>query len=190
MEIQRITVWVTGPIKSTLDAYHDNCAKAEAEFIRSKISGGAEKRAARAEAARLRPERWPTQDVLATAAVRRYLREPHLAGPWEPLSPRELGRMRLAGRWPGPKLGGLVAERQFGLPADVVLQVRTASWRISKEWLDLLEEEGLVGVKLDAEDRARRDELASNLLTPGQIIRDALGQPFALRWPGLHGSTK
>jgi hypothetical protein len=97
--------------------------------------------------------------------------------------------MRLAGRWPGPKVGGLVTERQFGFPAEVVLKVRTASWRISEPWLAQLEEEGLVGVKLDAQDRARRDELAANLVTPAQIIRDALAQPFALHWPGLIGSA-
>jgi len=189
METQRITVWVTGPIKSTLDAYHDKCAKAQANFIKAEIANGKEKKAARAEAARVRPERWPTQDVLVTAAVCRYLQTPDLAGPWEPLTAVELGQMRLAGRWPGPQIGGLVTERQFGFPAEVVLQVRTASYRISEPWLKQLKEEGLVGVKLDAEDRARRDTLAANLVTPAQIIRRALDQPFALHRPGLIGTA-
>jgi hypothetical protein len=91
--------------------------------------------------------------------------------------------MRLSGRWPGPKTGGLVAERQFGLPEELVLQLRTASWRISEPWLEKLEEEGLVGVALSAEQRARRDEFAAQLLTPPQIIRSALARPFALHWP-------
>lgn len=189
MEIQRITVWVTGQIKSSLDAHRDKCARAETAFVQGQIDRGVKKRVARAEAALVRAERWPTQDVLVTRAVRTYLERPHLAGPWEPLSPAEAGRMRLAGRWPGPKMGDLVTERQFGLPVEVVLQVRTASWRISEPFLKQLEEEGLLGRLLDAPERARRDDLAGNLLTPGQIIRDALAQPFAMYWPGLVGSA-
>jgi hypothetical protein len=86
-------VWVTGPIRSALDAHHDKCRKAEQEFITRRVAEQRTpsmkkaqvdrlRRAARVEAARLRPERWLTQDVVIARAVERRLQEADLVGPW------------------------------------------------------------------------------------------------------------
>ena len=95
MTVQRITVWVTEPVRLGLDAHRAKCRRAEREWVAQRVAHGVKPRDARAEAARLRPERWPTQDVLVTAAVRKRLEREDLAGPWAPLTEAELGRMRM-----------------------------------------------------------------------------------------------
>ncbi|MGK4586111.1 hypothetical protein [Kitasatospora sp. HPMI-4] len=190
MEKKRITVWVTKPIKKGLENHISKARAAEKTWIEKEVEQGRDRREARMEAARLRPERWPTQDVLVTDAVRRRLEREDLAGPagggeWEPLTKAEQARLRLAGRWPGPDTTGLVAECQFGLPVDLVERLRTASWRVSQDWLRLLEEEDLIGRPLDGYERERRDELAANLMSPPHIVRQALAAPFALFWRPL-----
>lgn len=168
MAVKRITVWVTKPIKIGLENHITKARAAEQAWIAEEVKKGRDRREVRAEAMGLRPKRWPVQDVLVTNAVRRRLEREDLAGPWEPLTRAEAGRLRLAGRWPGPDMTGLVAERQFGLPAELVTQLRTASWRVSEEWLRLLEEEDLVGRPLEDWERERRDELAAHLLSPAR----------------------
>ncbi|MFC5888758.1 hypothetical protein [Kitasatospora aburaviensis] len=185
MEVKRITVWVTGPVARGLENHIAKARAAEKAWIAAEVMKGRDKRDVRKEALGLRPERWPVQDVLVTRAVERRLGREDLAGPWKPLTPPEETRMRLAGRWPGPDVTGLVAERQFGLPADLLKRLRTASWRVSEEWLRLLEEEDLIGRPLDGRERERRDELAAHLMPPPRIVREALAAPFALMWKPL-----
>jgi hypothetical protein len=180
MDKQRITVWVTGSIKSRLEAASAKTRVEERAWIDEQVSRGMDLRKARMEALRLRPHLWPGPDALAAAAIRRRLEQEDLAGPWEPLTEDEERRLQLSGRWPGPDVGGLVVERQFGLPSALLLELRTAAWRVSEPWLQLLEDEGLVNVQLNAAERERRDELAAQLMPVPRIVREALAAPFVL----------
>ncbi|MFD5565568.1 MULTISPECIES: hypothetical protein [Kitasatospora] len=189
MAVKRITLLIPGSTAKALEAHITKAREAEKAWIAAEIENGRDRKSARREAIELRPSRWPTQDVLVVRAVERRLDREDLAGPWEPLTPKEAGGMRLAGRWPGPDEGNLVAERQFGLPEALVERLRTASWRVSADWLKLLEEEDLIGRPLDGHERERRDELAAHLMSPPRIVRQALAAPFALVWRPLARST-
>ncbi|WP_438297832.1 hypothetical protein [Streptomyces sp. HUAS TT7] len=144
------------------------------------------RRQARIEAAEVRPERWPSLDVLMGRALAARLELPDTAGPWAPLTQAEQTRLSLSGRWPacvsGCERG--TDERAFTLDADLVLRLRTAAWRISEPVLDELEEKGLTGLQsaLSEEDRAERERLAAKLFPSSRIAREAVEEhwPFPL----------
>ncbi|MFD3907859.1 hypothetical protein ACFXOL_10880 [Streptomyces californicus] len=144
------------------------------------------RRQARIEAAEVRPERWPSLDVLMGRALTARLELPDTAGPWAPLTQGERTRLSLSGRWPacvsGCERG--TDERAFTLDADLVLRLRTTAWRISEPVLDELEEKGLIGLQsaLSEEDRAERERLAAKLFPSSRIAREAVEEhwPFPL----------
>lgn len=144
------------------------------------------RRQARMEAAEVRPVRWPALDVLMERALKERLQLPDLAGPWLPLTPGELTRLSLSGRWPaclsGCERG--TAERAFTLDEKVVLQLRTAAWRVSEPVLKELEEKNLIGPARDLSEEAReeRDRLAALLYPSSRIAREAVED----HWPDLH----
>lgn len=143
------------------------------------------RRQARMEAAEVRPVRWPALDVLMERALTERLQLPDLAGPWLPLTPGELTRLSLSGRWPaclsGCERG--TAERAFTLDEDLVLQLRTAAWRISEPVLKELEEKNLIGPQRDLSEEAQeeRERLAAKLYPSSRIAREAVED----HWPDL-----
>ncbi|WP_274036723.1 hypothetical protein [Streptomyces sp. MMBL 11-1] len=141
------------------------------------------RRQARIEAAEVRPVRWPALDVLMERALKERLQLPDLAGPWLPLTAGERTRLSLSGRWPAC-LSGLehgTAERAFTLDEKVVLQLRTAAWRVSEPVLKELEEKNLIGPQADLGEQAReeRDRLAAQLYPSSRIAREAVED----HWP-------
>ncbi|MEU9796936.1 hypothetical protein AB0E27_41435 [Streptomyces sparsogenes] len=141
------------------------------------------RRQARIEAAVVRPTLWPSLDVLMERALGERLQLPDTAGPWLPLSRSEQTRLSLSGRWPaclsGCERG--TAERAFTLDGDLVLQLRTAAWRISEPVLKELEEKNLIGPQRDLseEARAERERLAAQLYPSSRIAREAVEN----HWP-------
>lgn len=141
------------------------------------------RRQARMEAAEVRPVRWPALDVLMERALTERLQLPDLAGPWLPLTAGERTRLSLSGRWPaclsGCERG--TAERAFTLDEKVVLQLRTAAWRVSEPVLKELEEKNLIGPARDLSEEAReeRDRLAALLYPSSRIAREAVED----HWP-------
>ncbi|MFJ2833596.1 hypothetical protein ACIPC1_39665 [Streptomyces sp. NPDC087263] len=141
------------------------------------------RRQARMEAAEVRPVRWPALDVLMGRALQERLQLPDLAGPWLPLTPGELTRLSLSGRWPACLSGCEhgTAERAFTLDEDLVLQLRTAAWRISEPVLKEMEEKHLIGPQRDLseEAQAERERLAALLYPSSRIAREAVED----HWP-------
>ncbi|MFD8026150.1 hypothetical protein ACFV6G_37765 [Streptomyces lavendulae] len=141
------------------------------------------RRQARMEAADVRPDLWPALDVLMGRALRARLQLPDTAGPWLPLTPAELTRLSLSGRWPACLSGCEhgTAERAFTLDEDLVLWLRTAAWRISEPILRELEEKNLIGLQRDMseEARAERERLAAQLYPSSRIAREAVED----HWP-------
>ncbi|MFF4607801.1 hypothetical protein ACFY12_34310 [Streptomyces sp. NPDC001339] len=142
------------------------------------------RRQARIEAAVVRPERWPSLDVLMGQALAARLQLPDTAGPWRPLSRAEQTRLSLSGRWPaclsGCELG--TRERAFTLDDDQVLQLRTAAWRISEPVLNEMEAKNLIGPQRDLseEARAEREQLAAKLFPSSRIARQAVEDHFPI----------
>jgi hypothetical protein len=179
MEKVRVTAWITAPQAGALRLVSKRHREEEAAYIRALEKDGMRHREARIAAAAKRREWWPPIEELVAAAVERRLAEPDLAGPWEPLAAWEAGRMALSGRWPGPAVGPRLVQRNWALPIDLVIALRTASWRLSEEPLAELDRRKLIGsgrVLSDAE-RAERDRLAELLYSPARIIRQAL-EPY------------
>ncbi|MFE5730212.1 hypothetical protein ACFQ7A_04770 [Streptomyces sp. NPDC056528] len=143
------------------------------------------RRQARIEAAAVRPVRWPALEVLMGRALEQRLRLPDLAGPWPPLTPQELARLSLSGRWPACLSGceNGTAERAFTLDADLVLRLRTAAWRVSEPVLLELEDKGLIGPRQDLSEEAReeRARLAERLYPSSRIAREAVED----HWPAV-----
>lgn len=141
------------------------------------------RRQARMEAAQVRPVRWPALDVLMERALKERLQLPDLAGPWLPLTPGERTRLSLSGRWPACLSGCEhgTAERAFTLDEKVVLQLRTAAWRVSEPVLKELEEKNLIGPQADLSEEAReeRERLAAKLYPSSRIAREAVED----HWP-------
>ncbi|MFJ8855174.1 hypothetical protein [Streptomyces sp. NPDC102437] len=139
------------------------------------------RRQARIEAAEVRPVRWPALDVLMERALKERLQLPDLAGPWLPLTAGERTRLSLSGRWPACLSGLSTAERAFTLDENVVLQLRTAAWRVSEPVLKELEEKNLIGPQADLSEAAReeRDRLAAKLYPSSRIAREAVED----HWP-------
>ncbi|OEV12974.1 hypothetical protein [Streptomyces nanshensis] len=141
------------------------------------------RRQARMEAARVRPVRWPSLDVLMGRALEARLQVPDVAGPWLPLTREERQRLSLSGRWPASVSGcehGTV-ERAFSLDEGLVLRLRTAAWRVSEPVLQELEAKGLTGPRRDLSDEARaeRERLAVLLYPSSRIAREAV----EYHWP-------
>jgi hypothetical protein len=176
METEKVTVWITAAQAGRLALLDKRRRLEEAATVRQLVGQGMDRRAARLEVARMRPETWPALAVVVADVVRRRLAEADLAGPWAPLTEAELDGMTLAGRWPGPSGGIRLQQRNYSLPADLVLQLRTASWRVSEQPLRMLQERGLVGagLRLSGEELRERDELAARLYPPARIVREAL----------------
>lgn len=141
------------------------------------------RRQARMEAAEVRPDRWPSLDLLMERALEARLQLPDTAGPWLALSRAEQTRLSLSGRWPaclsGCEYG--TAERAFTLTENLVLRLRTAAWRISEPVLKELEEKGLTGPQRDLseEAQAERERLAAQLYPSSRIAREAVER----HWP-------
>jgi hypothetical protein len=106
-----------------------------------------------------------------------------LAGPWLPLTAGERTRLSLSGRWPACLSGceNGTAERAFTLDDKVVLQLRTAAWRVSEPVLKELEEKNLIGPQahLSEEARVERDRLGAKLYPSSRIAREAVED----HWP-------
>jgi hypothetical protein len=141
------------------------------------------RRQARMEAAEVRPVRWPALDVLMERALKERLQLEDLAGPWMPLTAGERTRLSLSGRWPACLSGCEhgTAERAFTLDDKVVLQLRTAAWRVSEPVLKELEEKNLIGPQPDQSEEALvyRDRLAAKLYPSSRIAREAVED----HWP-------
>lgn len=141
------------------------------------------RRQARMEAAEARPVHWPALDVLMERALKERLQLEDLAGPWLPLTAGERTRLSLSGRWPACLSGceNGTAERAFTLDDKVVLQLRTAAWRVSEPVLKELEEKNLIGPQADLSEEARveRDRLAAKLYPSSRIAREAVED----HWP-------
>ena len=137
---------------------------------------GKERREARKIVARMRPREWPPIESYVAAAVDQRLCEPDLAGPWRPLTDDERAELALSGRWPGPGLGGLV-QRNYSLPEELVIRLRTAAWRMSEDALRELRRRRLLGAAvlgLDETQRLQRAELVARLYPVPRIVREAL----------------
>lgn len=141
------------------------------------------RRQVRMEAAQVRSMRWPSLDVLMERALKERLQLPDLAGPWLPLTAGERTRLSLSGRWPACLSGCEhgTAERAFTLDETVVLQLRTAAWRVSEPVLKELEEKNLLGPQADLSEEAReeRERLAAKLYPSSRIAREAVED----HWP-------
>lgn len=176
METEKVTVWITAAQAGRLALLDKRRRLEEAATVRQLVGRGMDRRAARLEVARMRPENWPALGVVVGEAVRRRLAEGDLVGPWAPLTEEELEGMTLAGRWPGPSGGIRLQQRNYAFPVDLLLQLRTASWRVSEQPLRTLQERGLVGVglQLSADQLRERDELAKRLYPLARIVREAL----------------
>ena len=171
-----MTAWITAAQGGALALLEKRRRLEEQETKAELIRSGLTSNEARIRIIRMRPEHWPALEVVVASSLRRRLADEDLAGPWDPLTPEELDRLMLSGRWPGASDGITLVQRNYELPADLVLQLRTASWRVSEKALAELYERGLVGSgkKLTEEQRRRRDELARQLYPPARIIRQAL----------------
>lgn len=176
METTGLTVWITASQAAHFTMLDRRRRLEEKATLDRLVAEGIPKMEARMTVARMRPGTWPSIQVRVAVSVRRRLAEPDLAGPWEPLTEAERERMALAGRWPGPQPGGGLAQRNYDMPSELVTALRTASFRVSAGPLDELERLGLVGsgLVLTAPERARRDELAQLIHSPGRIVRQAL----------------
>jgi hypothetical protein len=141
------------------------------------------RRAARIEAASVRPSLWPALDVLVGRALTDRLAVADLAGPWRALTEQEQARLSLAGRWPvavaGLEFG--TQERAFTLDAALVTKLRTAAWRVSEPVLNELADKELTGPTAGLSDRqlAERNRLAELLYPASRIVREAVDQ----HWP-------
>ena len=201
MARKRITLQLSVQQAARLRALIRSHRKAESQFVKDLVEERAAaltepvdtpqweravarlRRQARMEAAAVRPVRWPALDVLMERALKQRLQLPDLAGPWLPLTPQELARLSLSGRWPACLSGCEhgTAERAFTLDEDLVLQLRTAAWRVSEPVLKELEEKNLIGPQRDLSDEAReeRDRLAALLYPSSRIAREAVED----HWP-------
>ncbi|MFF8414924.1 hypothetical protein [Streptomyces omiyaensis] len=176
MEKVSVTAWITASQAGVLSLLDKRRRIEEKETVQQLVASGVRRDEARVQVARMRPEHWPALEVVVGEAVRRRLAEEDLAGPWAPLSPAELDRLMLSGRWPGASEGITLIQRNYRFPSDLALQLRTASWRVSERPLARLYELGLVGsgLRLTQDQKARRDDLARLLYPPARIIREAL----------------
>lgn len=176
MEKIGVTAWITASQAGALALLDKRRRLEEKETVRELVASGIRPRDARVQVARMRPEHWPALEVVVGEAVRRRLADEDLVGPWAPLTQSDLDRLALSGRWPGASAGITLVQRNYAFPADLVLQLRTASWRVSEKPLARLYELGLVGsgLRLTEEQKTRRDELARLLYPPARIIREAL----------------
>lgn len=171
-----MTAWVTASQAGALTLLEKRRRMEEQETKAELIRSGLSSREARIRIMRMRPDHWPALEDVVASSLRRRLADEDLAGPWAALTPGELDRLALCGRWPGASDGITLVQRNYALPADLVRQLRTASWRVSEKPLAELYERGLVGSgkKLSEEQRRVRDELARQLHPPARIIRQAL----------------
>ncbi|WP_433860359.1 hypothetical protein [Streptomyces kronopolitis] len=171
----RITVWIFATQGGRLAKLAKQQREEKKATVKALIAEGKKPRAARIVVAGMS---WPTLEETVTDAVRLRLTEPDLAGPWRPLSKAEAAELALSGRWPGASKGISLVERNYALPSDLVVSLRTASWRVSEKTLRELDRRGLVGsgVKLTEEQRQQRDELAERLHSPGRIVRQGLAR--------------
>jgi len=171
-----MTVWVGLTTARLLQKMSEDHRKAEKSHVKGLEEKSMERRAARIEGAALRAERWPTIETVVADCIRARLAEPDLCGPWHALTNTEAARLALSGRWPGPMVPGVLTERNYSLPTTLAVGLRTASWRVSEQALDLLERRGLVGAGpgLSGARLAERNELAAILHSPGRIVRQAL----------------
>lgn len=171
-----MTVWITAAQASGLALLDKRRRLEEQETKAQLIRSGLTSNEARIQIIHMRPEHWPALEDIVASSLRRRLADEDLAREWDPLTRDELDRLMLCGRWPGPNNGIRLAQRNYDFPADLVLQLRTAAWRMSERALAELHERRLVGSgkKLTEEQRRVRDELALQLYPPARIVRQAL----------------
>lgn len=178
MEKTSVTVMIYAYQAGRLDLLKKQQVMEEKATLAALVNQGNTRRQARIIVARMRPAEWPSLETVVARAVEQRLDEPDLAGPWRPLTADEEDELALSGRWPGPSMGISMAQRNYGLPSDLVKRLRVASWRVSETPMRELRELGLVGagLVLSAEQKARRDELAVRLYPVPRIIREALAR--------------
>ncbi|MGR7000792.1 hypothetical protein ACU686_26530 [Yinghuangia aomiensis] len=161
-------MWIYYRQAVTLDALARSNRKGREEFIRAQVEAGKAFRAAKAEARRAAPGRWPTLAAVVADAVAQRLADPDLAGPWAPLTEREQLRMASVGRWPGPDEHEPLSQRNYPLPTDLFMRLRTASWRVSEEPIEELERRRWTIAP------AEYRRIAALIHSPGRIVRQAL----------------
>ncbi len=171
-----MTVWITAAQASALRLLDKRRRLEEQETKAQLIRSGLTPNEARIRIINMRPETWPPLEDIVASSLRRRLGDEDLAREWDPLTPDELDRLKLSGRWPGPNTGVRLSQRNYDFPADLALQLRTTAWRMSERALAELHEQGLVGSgkRLTEEQRRLRDELALQLYPPARIVRQAL----------------
>ncbi|MGW2255096.1 hypothetical protein ACWCXH_33665 [Kitasatospora sp. NPDC001660] len=173
-----VTVWIDRTAARLLSKMSEDHRAAEAEYVEALVKERVMRRDARIRAAAVRAERWPQIAVVVAHALVERLAEPDLAGPWPPLTEAEAARLSLSGGWPGPQSRRTrYVQRSYDLPAPLVIQLRTAAWRMSEEPLSRLEALGMIGpatLGLSEAEQAERARLAARLYPPGRIVREAL----------------
>lgn len=124
----------------------------------------------------LRPNNWPGESHLVTAAMRRRMTEDPLADPWPPFTEAERKFQRLAGRRTGTPNEGFGDKIALDLPADLVESAQLAAYRISQPIVATLRAENLIGrnPKRSREALARKRQLQADIYTLGRIIRESI----------------
>ncbi|MFF2751101.1 hypothetical protein ACFVVA_36895 [Kitasatospora sp. NPDC058048] len=174
VEKAKVTVCITVAQAGRLAFLEKRNRAEKAAYVLDLESEGMGRREARLEVARVQADWWPPVERLVAASLRRRLGEEDLAGPWEPLTEEEELQMRLSGRWPGPAIGNL-RQRNYSLPLDLAVQLRTASWRVSEEPFRELERLGIrLAVETPEDLWGERERLVELLVSPARIVREAL----------------
>uniref|UniRef100_UPI003F490DF1 hypothetical protein n=1 Tax=unclassified Streptomyces TaxID=2593676 RepID=UPI003F490DF1 len=179
---RNVVVWLDEESANALGAMAEANVDAQNEWL-------AEQRAAlgvqdgdptpedvRLEMMALRPDNWPGESLLLESAMRRRLALPDLAGPWVPLTERELAIQRLPGRRIGTPTQKFDRKLAFDLDPHLVLQALTAAYRVSEPVVTALIRENLVGPRprRSREALARKRALQADIYTLGRIVREAI----------------
>ncbi|MEU9079985.1 hypothetical protein AB0D22_35585 [Kitasatospora sp. NPDC048538] len=130
----------------------------------------------RIEMLTLRPDNWPGESLMVTAAMRRRMAEAPLAGTWPPFTDQERAAQRLAGRRPGTPDEHFGDKFALDLPADLVSAAQLAAHRLSEPVVAKLHAENLIGSGRSRSKKSvtRRLELQGQIWTLGRVIRESI----------------
>ncbi|MFD0409942.1 hypothetical protein [Kitasatospora sp. NPDC127116] len=130
----------------------------------------------RIEMLTLRPDNWPGESLMVSAAMRRRMMEKPLAGAWPPFTEQERAAQRLAGRRTGTPDEGFGDKLALDLPTELVGAAQLAAYRLSEPIVIALRDENLVGPRRSRskESAARRLELQGQIWTLGRVIRESI----------------